>query len=64
MRGVGTTLILSSSYPGKAAMAVLAGAVESCEALSDLDLRLPRNLDGLKADLREALDAGLSLIHI
>ncbi len=59
---MGTTLLLSSCYPAKAAMAVLAGTVDECPALSAVKVLLPRNTEQLCADFRAALAAGDRLV--
>ncbi|MBL8954987.1 MAG: cobalamin-dependent protein, partial [Myxococcaceae bacterium] len=57
-----TTLLLSSCYPAKAAMAVLAGTVDECPDLSAVQVRLPRDTEQLCDDFRAALAAGNRLI--
>lgn len=59
---MGTTLLLSSCYPAKAAMAVLAGTVDEHPALAGVKVLLPRNTEQLCAAFREALGAGDRLI--
>ena len=51
-------LVLSYQYPGKYALTVLAGAVESDEVGQHVALRFPRDRESLLASVRECLDAG------
>ena len=53
---MGTTFIGCTCYPAKAAIAVLAGAIEECPALAPVHVQLARNLE----ELREALPAALA----
>lgn len=53
---MGTTFIGCTCYPAKAAIAVLAGAIEECPALASVHVQLARNL----AELRDALPAALA----
>ncbi|MBK7860445.1 MAG: TIGR04013 family B12-binding domain/radical SAM domain-containing protein [Archangiaceae bacterium] len=52
---VSTTFIGSTCYPAKAAMAVLAGAIEERPELKAVSVRLARNLEELHEELSAAL---------
>ncbi|OJH42638.1 TIGR04013 family B12-binding domain/radical SAM domain-containing protein [Cystobacter ferrugineus] len=55
-------LVLSYQYPGKYALTVLAGAVESDPVGRDVALRFPRDRDSLLAMVRECLDEGYQVV--
>jgi B12-binding domain/radical SAM domain protein len=55
-------LVLSYQYPGKYALTVLAGAVESDPVGRDVALRFPRDRDSLLASVRECLDEGYQVV--
>lgn len=55
---MGVTLIGSTCYPAKAAMAALAGAIEEHAPLAAVRVRLARNDAELRAELDEALARG------
>lgn len=55
---MGVTFIGCTCYPAKAAIAVLAGAIEECPALAAVTVRLARNLDELREELPQALARG------
>lgn len=55
-------LVLSYQYPGKYALTVLAGAVESHEVGQHVALRFPRDRESLLAHVRECHDAGYRVV--
>ncbi len=56
------TLVFAYRYPGKYALNVLAGAVESRPELAEVELRFPRDYPALEADARAALEAGRTTV--
>lgn len=55
-------LIFSYQFPGKFALNVLAGAVESDEALRGVALRFPRDREALLAEATRCLDEGFRVV--
>lgn len=55
-------VVFSFQYPGKYALTVLAGAVESRPELSGVELHFPRNLEALEAATRSALERGCKTV--
>jgi B12-binding domain/radical SAM domain protein len=51
-------VVFSYQYPGKYALNVLAGALESRPELDEVELHFPRDLEGLERKTRDAIERG------